>query len=189
MLNKDRLHAKATRREFTAGGFSLAAVTAIAPVNTLAASSNGLRRINIYSPRTDERLDVIYYVNGHYVPDVMAQLNNILRDVRADEVREMDAQLIDILAAAQALLGYDRPFSVISGYRSKKTNDMLRRKSRNVARNSYHTKGMAADLRMEGVDAAMLQKAGKHLGAGGVGIYTKSNFVHLDSGPVRTWGS
>jgi uncharacterized protein YcbK (DUF882 family) len=88
VLNKDRLHAKATRRDFIAGGFSLAAVTAIAPVNTLAASSNGLRRINIYSPRTDERLDVIYYVNGHYVPDVMAQLNNILRDVRADEVRD-----------------------------------------------------------------------------------------------------
>lgn len=189
MFNNDRLHAQTTRRDFIAGGFSVAAVTAFAPAAALAKSSDTVRRINIYSPRTDERLDVIYYVKGQYVPDVMAQLNNILRDIRADEVRKIDPRLIDILAAAQRLLGYDRPFSVISGYRSKKTNDMLRREGRGVARNSYHTKGMAADLRMEGVDVAMLKKAGQQIGAGGIGIYTKSNFVHLDCGPVRTWGS
>jgi uncharacterized protein YcbK (DUF882 family) len=186
--NNDRLHSQTTRRAFIAGGFSFTAAAAVAPVSALAKSSDSLRRINIYSPRTDERLDAIYYVKGQYVPDVMAQLNNILRDVRADEVRKIDPQLIDILAAAQSLLGHDRPFSVISGYRSKKTNDLLRRKGRGVAKNSYHTKGMAADLRMEGVDVAMLQKAGRQIGAGGIGIYTKSNFVHLDSGPVRTWG-
>ncbi len=101
----------------------------------------------------------------------------------------MDPRLIDILAAAQSLIGYDRPFSVISGYRSQRTNDMLRRNSNGVAKKSYHVKGMAADLRMEGVDVSTLQRAGQHIGAGGVGIYTNSNFVHLDSGPVRSWGS
>lgn len=101
----------------------------------------------------------------------------------------MDPRLIDILAATQRLLGHDRPFSVISGYRTQKTNDMLRRRSRGVAKLSYHVKGMAADLRMEGVDVDRIQKAGMHLNVGGVGVYTKSNFVHLDSGPVRTWGS
>ncbi len=100
----------------------------------------------------------------------------------------MDPRLIDILAATQRLLGYDRPFSVISGYRSKRTNDMLRRKSSGVAKKSYHLKGMATDLRMEGVHVSTLQRAGKLIGAGGVGLYTKSNFVHLDSGPVRSWG-
>ena len=119
----------------------------------------------------------------------MQRLNNILRDVRSDEVRSIDPRLIDTLSAAQRLIGFDRPLSVISGYRSQRTNDMLRRRSSGVAKKSYHVKGMAADLRMEGVSVELLQRAGKRIGAGGVGIYTKSNFVHLDSGPVRTWGS
>lgn len=119
----------------------------------------------------------------------MQRVNNILRDVRSDEVREMDPRLIDIMSATQYLLGHDRPFSVISGYRTKKTNDALRRKSRGVAKNSYHIRGMAADLRMEGVSVAQIEKAGKLLASGGVGIYTRSNFVHLDSGPVRNWGA
>lgn len=101
----------------------------------------------------------------------------------------MDPRLIDIMSATQYLLGHDRPFSVISGYRTKKTNDALRRKSRGVAKNSYHIRGMAADLRMEGVSVAQIEKAGKLLASGGVGIYTRSNFVHLDSGPVRNWGA
>lgn len=101
----------------------------------------------------------------------------------------MDPRLIDIMSAAQRLIGFDRPFSVISGFRTKRTNDMLRRKSSGVAKKSYHVKGMAADLRMEGVSADLLHRAGKRIGAGGVGLYTKSNFVHLDSGPIRTWGS
>ena len=100
----------------------------------------------------------------------------------------MDPRLIDILAATQRLLNRDRPLSVISGYRTQRTNDMLRKRSSGVAKKSYHIKGMAADFRMEGVSVAQLQRAGKHLGAGGVGVYTKSNFVHLDSGPVRSWG-
>ena len=143
----------------------------------------------MYNPRTDERLDAIYYVQGHYVPDVMQSLYRILRDVRSDEMRTMDPRLIDILSATQWLIGHDRPYSVISGYRTQRTNDMLRARNRGVAEKYYHIRGMAADVRMQGVSVDLLQSAGKHVGAGGVGAYTSSNFVHLDSGPVRAWGS
>jgi len=183
------LHSGLSRRAAITGAMSFALAATVLPNRVWAAAPGALRRINIYSPRTDERLDAIYYVKGRYVPEVMQNLNRILRDVRADEARAMDPKLIDILAAAQRLIGYDRPFSVISGYRSQRTNDMLRKRSSGVAKKSYHVRGMAADLRMEGVDVALLQRAGKHIGAGGVGIYSKSNFVHLDSGPVRTWGN
>jgi len=94
----------------------------------------------------------------------MQSLYRILRDVRSDEARTMDPRLIDILSATQWLIGYDRPYSVISGYRTQRTNDLLRSRQGGVARK-------------------------KHIGAGGVGVYTRSNFVHLDSGPVRSWGS
>jgi len=143
----------------------------------------------MYNPRTDERLDVIYYVRGHYVPDAMQSLYKILRDVRSDQARTMDPRLIDILSATQWLIGYDRPYSVISGYRTQQTNDLLRARQRGVAKRSYHIRGMAADIHMEGVSVDLLQSAAKHIGAGGVGVYTRSNFVHVDSGPARTWGS
>lgn len=189
MSSNGALHSGLSRRAALTGAVSLALTATVIPNRVWAAAPNALRRINIYSPRTDERLDAIYYVQGRYVPEVMQSLNRILRDVRADEARAMDPKLIDILSATQRLIGYDRPFSVISGYRSQRTNDMLRSKSRGVAKKSYHLRGMAADLRMEGVDVSLVQRAGKHIGGGGVGVYSKSNFVHLDSGPVRTWGS
>lgn len=189
MSSNGILHSGLSRRSVVTGALSVAATAAVSPQSAFAATGNTLRRINIYNPRTQERVEEIYYVKGRYVPDVMQRLNTILRDVRADEARKMDPALIDILSAAQRLIGYDRPFSVISGYRTERTNNMLRKRSSGVAKKSYHVRGMAADLRMEGVSVDLLQRAGKHIGGGGVGLYTKSNFVHLDSGPVRSWGS
>lgn len=155
----------------------------------MAAKVGDIRRINLLNSRTGERLDSIYYLRGTYLPREMRKINHILRDVRAEKATQIDPRLVDIVSATQYLLGLDRPFSVISGYRTPKTNDALRAKSRGVARKSYHLRGMAADLRMAGVDAAEVCDIGKHLKCGGVGLYTEADFVHLDSGPIRSWGS
>jgi uncharacterized protein YcbK (DUF882 family) len=56
-----------------------------------------------------------------------------------------------------------------------------------VARNSYHMQAMALDVRVPGGRAWDLCQAARSLGAGGVGYYPRSNFVHIDSGPVRYW--
>jgi len=77
---------------------------------------------------------------------------------------------------------------VISGFRSQRTNDALRNRTSGVAKKSYHIKGMAMDLRMKGVSVETIAGVGDALSSGGVGRYTSSNFVHLDSGPVRNWG-
>jgi uncharacterized protein YcbK (DUF882 family) len=118
----------------------------------------------------------------------MNEINRILRDVRTDEMTVIDRRLVDIVSATQYLIGQDRPFSVISGYRSQRTNDMLRRRSSGVAKKSFHIKGMAADLRMKGVSTEQIGNIGQALSSGGVGRYASSNFVHLDSGPIREWG-
>jgi len=160
----------------------------LCPFRSVAARTGDLRRINIYNPRTDERLDAIYYAYGEYIPDVMAEIDRVLRDFRTNEMHRMDRRAIDIVSATQYMIGHDRPFSVISGFRSQRTNDALRRRSGGVAKNSYHIKGMAMDLRMKGVSSDTVANIGERLGAGGVGRYSSSNFVHLDSGPVREWG-
>ena len=79
------------------------------------------------------------------------------------------------------------PVHVISGYRSPKTNAMLARRSRKVAKNSYHMKGMAIDLRLPGCPLEEVRAAALSLGGGGVGFYPGPQFVHLDTGPVRAW--
>jgi uncharacterized protein YcbK (DUF882 family) len=179
------LHSICTRRSLLAGA---TATLLLCPFRGATASVGDLRRINLYNPRTDERLDAIYYVHGEYVPGVMNEINRILRDVRTDEMTVIDRRLVDIVSATQYLIGQDRPFSVISGYRSQRTNDMLRRRSSGVAKKSYHIKGMAADLRMKGVSTEQIGNIGQALSSGGVGRYASSNFVHLDSGPIREWG-
>jgi uncharacterized protein YcbK (DUF882 family) len=80
------------------------------------------------------------------------------------------------------------PYLLLSGYRSPQTNAMLRRRSSGVARNSLHMKGQAADLRLESRSVAQMARAAKACRAGGVGRYTGSDFVHMDCGPVRSWG-
>jgi uncharacterized protein YcbK (DUF882 family) len=46
---------------------------------------------------------------------------------------------------------------------------------------------MAIDIRMPGRALPVVRDAAKALGAGGVGYYPDSNFVHLDVGRVRYW--
>ena len=80
-----------------------------------------------------------------------------------------------------------QPFQVISGYRSPATNDMLRHRSEGVAPSSLHMKGQAIDIRLADVQLAKLRQAALEVRRGGVGYYPASDFVHVDTGRVRTW--
>ena len=70
----------------------------------------------------------------------------------------------------------------------KRYNAMLRQRSRSVARNSLHVKGQAADLRLKSRSVNQMAQAAAACAAGGVGRYSRSNFVHMDCGVVRSWG-
>lgn len=99
----------------------------------------------------------------------------------------IDPPLMDYLVAVAHSLGVDPAFSVISGYRSPATNEKLRGQGRGVAQRSLHMEGRAIDVRMSSVDCADLAAQALRLERGGVGYYRASNFVHLDTGPFRTW--
>ena len=95
---------------------------------------------------------------------------------------------MDIAAASHRLLQTNEPYMMLSGYRSPQTNAMLRSRSSGVARNSLHMTGKATDLRLKSRSVGQMAKAASACAAGGVGRYSRSNFVHMDCGPVRTWG-
>jgi len=161
---------------------------AFASAPALLKGAGNFRSIRLVNDRTGDWINTVYWVEGEYIPEVMRDINFLMRDWRASKVKDIDPRTIDILSATHRLLDCREPFEVISGYRTKQTNAMLRKRSRGVASNSYHIKGMAVDISMKGRSVRQISRAGQSLGAGGVGKYSRSDFVHLDSGPVRSWG-
>ena len=172
-------------------GVFAAGMVAAAPTYSnafgLLRGSGDIRRVKMYSGRSGETVDAIYWVDGKYIPEVLKEINHFMRDLRADSTIKMSPGNLDIIAATHNLLDVNEPYMLLSGYRSPATNAMLREKSRGVARNSLHMKGMAADLRLKSRSVSQMARAAEACSAGGVGQYHRSNFVHMDCGPVRTW--
>ncbi len=136
-----------------------------------------------------EMLDVVYRVGDTYIPESLDQLSQFLHDSHNDEVKSYDPRTFDLLHTMLAKL--DRSGSVIEvlcGYRTQATNDALRASgTTNAAEHSQHIEGKALDMRVPGISAVALRDAALALGAGGVGYYPASQFIHVDTGPVREW--
>lgn len=145
------------------------------------------RRIELTNPHTGERLNTVFWADGEFVPEAMAEISVMMRDFRSGEVKAIDPDLIEIVYRLRAKLGTRAPIQVVSGYRSAETTAKLLRAGENVARHSFHILGRALDLRVEKVATNDLRRAALALNAGGVGYYPKSGFVHVDTGPVRRW--
>jgi uncharacterized protein YcbK (DUF882 family) len=144
------------------------------------------RAISLHHTHTGESFDAVYFEDGEYLPDAIAELGRLLRDFRTGETHAFDVGLFDTLHALNLACG-EGTYEVVSAYRSEQTNAMLRRQSRSVARNSLHVSGRAIDVRLSGRETRQLRAAALALKSGGVGYYPRSNFVHLDTGPVRSW--
>ena len=173
------------------GIFAATAITAAPRMSKAFAFNRGagdIRRLKMYSGRTGERLDAIYWVDGEYIPEVLTEVDQFFRDWRIDRSHRIDTRTLDILAATHNILDVSEPYMLLSGYRSPETNAMLRRRSSGVARNSRHMVGQAADVRLDNRSVSQIARAALACNAGGVGRYSRSNFTHVDCGPVRTWG-
>lgn len=145
-------------------------------------------RLRLFHTHTNESLDVIYRRGDHYVPAALQQLDYFLRDHRTGTVHHFDPRLFDLLNTLDAAVG--RPqgqIDVVCGYRTPWSNNFLRSRSRAVARHSLHMQAEAIDIRIPGVETADLRDAALGLKLGGVGYYSREQFVHVDVGRVRRW--
>jgi uncharacterized protein YcbK (DUF882 family) len=145
------------------------------------------RSLSFYHTHTGARGNFTYWEHGEYQQDALTEINRFLRDFRTRETHRIDQTLLDQLYLVHYFTDSSKPFQVISGYRSPKTNAMLARRNKGVDQNSFHMQGRAIDVRLGDVALDRLHKAALHLQAGGVGYYPRSNFIHLDSGPIRNW--
>lgn len=169
-------------------GIFAAGIVAAAPTYSnafgLLRGSGDIRRVRMYSGRSGENLDMIYWIDGKYIPEALKEINHFMRDVRTGQVKQIDNRTVDIIAATHRMLDVSEPYMMLSGYRSPQTNRSLR----GTARNSLHMHGQAADLRLKSRSVSQIARAAQSCASGGVGRYSRSNFVHVDCGPIRTWG-
>ena len=181
------------RRRFLGAAILLAPVV-IWPGLVRAATAP--RRLAFYHTHTSETLDIVYSENGAYLPDALAEINYLLRDFRSGDLHRMDPALLDLLHDVQDVTGqspgHQSPFQkgrfeVISAYRSPATNRMLAETRGGVAGHSMHLVGQAIDVRLPGIRTADLHRVALGLQGGGVGYYPASDFVHIDTGRVRSW--
>jgi uncharacterized protein YcbK (DUF882 family) len=174
---------------------ALATVVAMSGVlfslkDTQTAIANGdTRTISFYHTHRKDQVTVTFKRGGYYDKSGLAKLNYFLRDWRNNAQTNMDPRLFDVVWEAYSSVGYRGNIHVVSAYRSPATNAMLRRRSRGVAKNSQHMQGKAMDTTVPGLGMARVREMGMRLQMGGVGYYPKSRspFVHLDVGNVRSW--
>lgn len=174
------------RRRLLLGFPAFALGLALSPVSTLA-SPRDERRLAFLHTRTGARLDVAFGADGRYLPEGLARIEDLLKDDLTGERHPIDRGLLDLLHDLTLLTGTRAPYSVISGYRSPQTNAMLHARSSGVASGSLHMQGKAIDIRLSDVRTSVLRDAALERRGGGVGYYPGSDFVHVDTGRVRSW--
>jgi uncharacterized protein YcbK (DUF882 family) len=145
------------------------------------------RELRLSHLHTGEKLNTVYWAEGRYLDEPLAEIDWLLRDFRTGEVKPIDRKLLDLLSLVRGGLDSSGSFEVVSGYRSPATNRMLAKQGKGVARKSLHMEGMAVDVTLPGRSLDRLRRVATALKQGGVGYYPKSGFVHLDVGRVRTW--
>ncbi len=146
------------------------------------------RRLWLIRNSTKEEIRATYFADGKIVSSEYRKVCLLLRDVQAGSAVQMSTVLLDILRGIQGwfeIHGQHRPIVIHSGYRTEGTNNAIE----GAARQSMHLYGRAADLHVPNVPTEYLGRLGLYLRGGGVGFYSDKNFVHVDDGRLRSWGS
>ncbi len=167
----------------------LTAAAAIVPSGVFAAvkGASEERIICFHNVYTKENLETTYWRDGSYLPDELAKINHLFRDIRTGSVKPINKDLIDLLHSVQQKLIITEPFHIISGYRTPRSNAILRKNNKGAAKNSMHMYGKAVDIRVPGYSLKGIRRAAMKFHSGGVGYYPRSEFVHIDVGNVRYW--
>ena len=180
-----------TRRELLCwgGGAALLSMVPVHAASRMLRKNTLTKSLWLYNTHTGEFVREAYWHQGKYIPSGVRYINRLLRDHRSNEIKPLSLDVFNLLYQMQTLLGYRKPLDVISGYRSPKTNARLRSLgSGGVAKNSYHTKGMAIDVHFRGLSLMRARQAACFLARGGVGYYPSDRFIHLDvRGHLAKW--
>lgn len=175
-----------SRRQFLTRSATLAAGLCL-PTAARAALATPEKSLSFYNTHTGETARSVFWADGQYIPSGLAEINKVLRDHRSGEIAPIDPRLLTLLDQVTSIIRPGSTLHVISGFRSAHTNQLLAQQSGGVAKRSLHMDGKAIDIRIPGLPLTQLRDCALGLRCGGVGFYAQSQFVHLDTGRVRSW--
>ena len=186
---------KLDRRDLLLGAAS-GAVSLAVPGRGFAAVSRMERikpfvtpELRLFNANTGERISCAFWRDGSFLEREVRRIDWFMRDWREDVARPVDRDLLWALAAVRGAAmrdGHDGEIRFLWGYRSRKTNDMLRRAGLDAVRNSLHVRARAVDFALPGIPAGSVSRYAPWLEPGGVGHY-REGFVHIDTGSPRHW--
>ncbi len=177
----------AGRREVIAAGLGLLGAAALPSRRAEAVPLAPVRSLKVQRAYTEDSFEGVYFRDGRYDREALHKLDWVFRDLSAAEVTPMDPRLFDVLHQVAERLEASEAFVISSGYRTPEHNANNARRSRRVSTVSLHMSGMAADFRLPGRDAFGVARTAAQMQVGGVGLYRREGFVHLDCGPPRRW--
>lgn len=143
------------------------------------------RRLFLRNANTGEVFSGPYRDNVGPIPEAMIDLALFLRDHRENVSGPVYVETLDFLADVLDAAGQARA-TVLSAYRTKKTNEMLAARIFGVAEKSQHLAGRAIDITLDS-NLNPAARVARKMSRGGVGWYPTNHFIHLDSGPIRNW--
>ena len=168
MRNGGAAEARSSRRRFLSLSIAgCASLIASKPVVALSYPSMAARKLHFYNLHTFESLTAVYWRDGTYLPEGLAQISYHLRDFRTGGIKPIDPTLLNILHQVTNSIEFDQPINVISGYRTPATNAMLAARSDKVAPNSFHMRGQAIDIRLPGFATTGVRDIALALSKGG----------------------
>ncbi len=168
---------------------AIAAVCALVGITGDPRAAGETRTLTFFNIHNKETTVIAFKRDGQYLPGALEKFNFAFRDWRKNEPTKMDPALIDLLWEIHTELGSQQPIHIISGYRSRGTNEALRATVGGQASESRHILGKAADVHFPDVPLRALRYSALIRERGGVGYYPTSaiEFVHIDTDRVRHW--
>jgi uncharacterized protein YcbK (DUF882 family) len=143
------------------------------------------RRLFLKNDHTGEVFSGPYRDRIGPIPEAMVDLAMFLRDHHENASGPIYVETLDFLADVVENAGLSRA-TVLSAYRTKRTNEMLASRIFGVAEKSKHLEGRAIDISLDS-NLSGAARIARRMARGGVGWYPDNHFIHLDSGPVRNW--
>ncbi|MCU0599248.1 MAG: DUF882 domain-containing protein [Desulfobacterales bacterium] len=148
---------------------------------------SGDGKISLYSERTDKSFLGVYRKGpGGYDETALFQICQVFDAPYEPSRIGVSLRLIEFMDYLEDRLSSGAKITITSGYRKPDYNTMLREKGNLAAKASLHQYGMAADLKIQGVNAKSLWNYVNDLKFGGAGYY-QGDTVHIDVGPARSW--
>jgi len=146
------------------------ALLAAAPRRVVQTTGARIGKFTLQAANTGEEVEIALNLDtGEVDAAGYTRLRHFMRCLRTTAETPIDPRLVDLLYRISQRT--KQKIILVSGFRAPMFS---------LATLSYHTRGMAADIRIPGMTPLMARDLAESMGVHGLGYYPVSGFIHVD---------